>query len=72
MIVEVPKIANGAGSLTYLDVKLKKRFARHGRTVDALTGTCPDGTLQSGFSALSADGTSLSGDSLQKCVPGSD
>jgi hypothetical protein len=72
VIVEVPKIANGAGSLTYLDVKLKKRFERNGRTVDVLTGTCPNGTLQSKFSALFADGTTLQGDTLQKCVPKSD
>jgi hypothetical protein len=69
MIFEVPKIAAGAGSLTYLGVKLKKRFARNGRTVNVLTGTCPDGTLQSRFSALFADGATLSGDILQKCVP---
>jgi hypothetical protein len=72
MIIEVPRIANGAGSLTYLGVKLRKRFKRSGRAVNAFTGTCPDGTLHSRFSALFLDGTTLKGDALQRCVPKSD
>jgi hypothetical protein len=68
-IIKVPKFANGAGSLTDITVTMKKRFARNGRAVDFLTGTCPDGTLQSSVRALLADGTTLQGDALQKCIP---
>lgn len=43
MVIEVPTLANGAGSLTYLHAKLEKRFARDGEVVDLLTGRCPIG-----------------------------
>jgi hypothetical protein len=71
-IIKVPKFANGAGSLTDIVVTMKKRFARNGGAVDFLTGSCPDGTLQSSVRALFADGTTLQGDALQKCIPKSD
>jgi hypothetical protein len=67
--IKVPGFANGAGSLTDLNFGMKKRFTRNGRVVDFLTGRCPDGTLQSHVSALFVDGTTLTGDALQKCGP---
>ncbi len=69
-VIEVPKLANGAGSLTHLSVKLKRRFTRNGEVVDFLTGRCPDVKLQSEASALFVDGTVLRGTTLQTCVPG--
>lgn len=70
MVIKVPALANGAGSLTFLRANLRKRFARNGKAVDFLTGRCPDGKLQSHFNALFADGTALGVDALQTCVPG--
>ncbi|MDX6595280.1 MAG: hypothetical protein QOI72_662, partial [Solirubrobacterales bacterium] len=65
VIIDVPKLANGAGSLTYLSAKLEKRFMRNSRAVDFLTARCPSGTIQSGVRALFEDGAALQGDTLQ-------
>ena len=70
-VFEVPKLANGAGSLTYLSARLKRRFTRNGKEVDFLTGSCPNGKLESGARALFVDGTILQGTTLQTCVPSS-
>jgi hypothetical protein len=72
VIIEVPEVANGAGSLTHLHIKLKKRFTRNGEAVDLLTGRCPDGKMQSSIETTFEDGTILQGDALQTCVPESD
>jgi hypothetical protein len=66
-IINVPGLANGAGSLTYLSVKLKKRFKRNGEAVDFLTARCPSGKIQSRYRALFEDGTTLQGATLQRC-----
>lgn len=70
VVVEVPTLANGAGSLTYFSARLKRRFARNGEAIDFLTGRCPKGRLQSHIKALFGDGTTLGVDTLQTCVPG--
>lgn len=69
VVIEVPKLADGAGSLTYLKAKLKKRFTRNGEPVDFLTGSCTKGKLQSETTALFVDGTIIQGTALQTCVP---
>lgn len=70
VVAEVPRLANGAGSLTYLNASLKRRFTRNGEVVNFLTGRCPEGKLQSHVEALFADGTALGTDFLQTCIPG--
>lgn len=69
IVVVVPKLANGLGSLTYLSVNLKKRFTRNGKAVDFLTGSCPNGKLQSEATAQFADGARASSTTLQPCIP---
>ncbi len=69
LTIHVPEVANGAGSPTYLRIKLNKRFTRNGEAVDLLTGRCRGGTIQSGVKALFADGTVLGADILQRCAP---
>jgi len=69
LVFDVPELANDAGSLTHLSIKLKRRFTRDGEAVDLLTGRCPNsGTIQSGVEALFGDGTILQRDTLQKCA----
>jgi hypothetical protein len=65
--IDVPRLANGAGSLTYLSVKLKKRFTRNSEAVDFLTARCPSGTIRLGVKALFEDGTTLQGATLPRC-----
>ncbi len=69
LIVDVPKLANDAGSLTHLRLRLKRRFAGSDDTVDFLTARCSSGRLQSEIEALFADGTIMQGDTLQTCIP---
>ena len=68
-IIKVPELANGAGSLTYLNAKLKKRFARNGEAIDFLTGSCPTGKIQSEVRALFRSGALFHGETLQTCIP---
>lgn len=70
VVIDVPTLANGAGSLTYLNVRLKRRFTRNGEAMSFLTGRCPEGKLQSGTKALFVDGTISYGATVQNCIPG--
>lgn len=72
LTIEVPKLADGAGAMTALSLKLKKRFARNGSVATFLSGSCPNGRLESKVRALFADGTMIEGGSPQKCLPKSD
>jgi hypothetical protein len=67
--IDVPKIANGAGSLTHLGLGLARRFGRNGKAVSLLTGRCRTGRIESSVSALFEDGTLLRGRPLQRCTP---
>lgn len=71
VVVAVPELVNGMGSLSYLNVTLKRRYTRNGKAVDFLTGSCPSGKLQSNVAGLFADGTKVRETTLQTCVPSS-
>ena len=59
-IASVPKIAGGAGSVTYFKLKFDKGF---------LMGKCPDGRLQAHGTAVFADSTKASATVIRPCTP---
>lgn len=59
-IATVPKIAGGAGSVTYFKLKFDKGF---------LVGQCPDGRLQAHGTAVFADNTKASATVIRPCTP---
>lgn len=59
-IAAVPKIAGGAGSVTYFKLKFDKGF---------LMGKCPDGRLQAHGTAVFADSTKASATVVRPCTP---
>lgn len=56
----VPKIAGGAGSVTYFKLKFEKGI---------LFGKCPDGKLQAHGTAVFADNTKASATVIRPCTP---
>ncbi|HEX5526818.1 MAG TPA: hypothetical protein VFX44_06420 [Solirubrobacterales bacterium] len=60
LVGSAPKIAGGAGSITRLGLRFHK---------EALSATCSDGRLQTGFGATFIEGTHLSGSVLRTCTP---
>jgi hypothetical protein len=59
-IADVPKIAGGAGSVTYFKLKFDKGI---------LFAKCPDGRLQAHGTAVFADGTKASATVIRPCTP---
>jgi len=59
-IAIVPKIAGGAGSVTYFKLKFDKGI---------LFGKCPDGKLQAHGTAVFADSTKASATVIRPCTP---
>jgi hypothetical protein len=58
-VATIPKIAGGAGSVTFFKLNLKKGI---------LSAKCPDGHLNARGSATFADGTKLSGAVVRPCT----
>jgi hypothetical protein len=69
-IVTVPKVANGAGSLTSFDARLERSFVRRGKRVSVLTAKCPGGKIHTRAEADFVDGTSIQSPLVRDCVPG--
>jgi hypothetical protein len=59
-IATIPKIAGGAGSVTYFKLKFEKGI---------LFGKCTDGRLQARGTAVFADGTKASAAVVRPCTP---
>jgi hypothetical protein len=68
-IVTVPKIANGAGSLTSFNARIERSFVRKGKRVSVLTAKCPDGRIYARAKANFVDGTSIQSPLVRSCVP---
>ncbi|HKF81392.1 MAG TPA: hypothetical protein VKB23_00345 [Solirubrobacterales bacterium] len=58
-IASVPRIAGGAGSVTFFTLTLKKGI---------ISATCPDGHLQARGTAVFADGTKANGTVIRPCT----
>jgi hypothetical protein len=67
--VTVPKIANGAGSLTSIRMKIGKSFVRNGQRVSVLTAKCPNGKTPTRVKAKFFDGTIIRSRLVRDCVP---
>ncbi|MDQ2629902.1 MAG: hypothetical protein M3Y75_02845 [Actinomycetota bacterium] len=59
-IATIPKVAGGAGSVTYFKLKFEKGI---------LFGKCPDGRLQAHGTAVFADNTKASATVVRPCTP---
>ena len=60
LVGAVPKIAGGAGSITQLELRLRK---------SVFSATCPDRHLKVRLGAIFVEGTHLSGSVLSTCTP---
>lgn len=69
ILATIPKIAGGAGSVTYFRLQIGRRFARAGRKVSLLAASCPTGHYRTQGEAEFSDGTVLSVDHVFPCTP---
>jgi hypothetical protein len=69
-VATVPKIANGAGSVTAFDLTFQKRlFAYRGKKHGYLVAKCSDGRFDAQVEAIFATGTKLGGRITRACTP---
>ena len=67
-VATIPKIANGAGSVTQFSLKIDKKFTHKGRKVSVLTARCPDGRLQAHAVGKFEGGASLATEFVRPCT----
>ncbi len=68
-IARIPKIANGAGSLTFFYLAIKRQFGRHRHRQSYLSARCANGHLFAHGRVFFADGTKLAGKVVRPCRP---
>jgi hypothetical protein len=69
MVVTVPKIANGIGSLTSFNARIGRSFVRRGKRVSLLTAKCPTGRIYARAEANFVDGTGIQSPLARNCIP---
>jgi hypothetical protein len=67
-VTTVPKIANGAGSVTDFSLKIDKKFTYKGKKVSVLSAKCVGGKIQAHVTAKFYDNSQLSADVLRTCT----
>jgi hypothetical protein len=67
-VTSVPKIANGAGSVTNFSLKIDKKFTYKGKKVSVLSAKCIGGKIQAHVTAVFYDNSKLSADVLRTCT----
>jgi hypothetical protein len=67
-VTTVPKIANGAGSVTDFSLKIDKKFTYKGKKVSVLSAKCIGGKIQAHVTAKFYDNSQLSADVLRVCT----
>jgi hypothetical protein len=67
-VTTVPKIANGAGSVTDFSLKIDKKFTYKGKKVSILSAKCIGGKIQAHVTAKFYDNSQLSADVLRVCT----
>lgn len=67
-VASIPKIVNGAGSVTSFDLKIGKTYTYKGKKVSVLSAKCTDGKLQAFASSVFADGTKASAGLIRTCT----
>jgi hypothetical protein len=67
-VTTVPKIANGAGSVTSFSLKIDKKFTYKGQKQSVLSAKCVGGKIQAHVTAKFYDNSQLSADVLRTCT----
>ena len=67
-VTTVPKIANGAGSVTSFSLKIDKKFTYKGKKQSVLSAKCIGGKIQAHVTATFYDNSKLSSDVLRTCT----
>jgi hypothetical protein len=68
-IASIPKIANGAGSVTSFNLSIDKNFTYKGKKVSVLTAKCTDGKIVARGEAVFSDGTKAKAGVVRTCTP---
>ncbi|MBS1878928.1 MAG: hypothetical protein JST31_05410 [Actinobacteria bacterium] len=68
-VATIPKIANGAGSVTSFSLKINKGIKRNGKVFNPLTAKCTDGKLQVHVLAKFASGPAAATEIIRACTP---
>ncbi len=67
-VSSIPKIANGAGSVTDFSLKIDKKFTYKGKKHSVLSAKCIGGKIQAHVVAKFYDGDQLEADVLRTCT----
>jgi hypothetical protein len=67
-VSSIPKIANGAGSVTDFSLKIDKKFTYKGQQHSVLSAKCIGGKIQAHVTAKFYDGSQLAADVLRTCT----
>jgi len=67
-VTSIPKIANGAGSVTDFSLKIDKKYTYKGKKVSVISAKCVGGKIQAHATAVFYDNTKLSADVLRTCT----
>jgi hypothetical protein len=67
-VTTVPKIANGAGSVTDFSLKIDKKYTYKGKKVSVLSAKCIGGKIQAHVTTKFYNGSQLSADVLRTCT----
>ncbi len=67
-VTTIPKIANGAGSVTDFSLKIDKKYTYKGKKVSVLSAKCIGGKIQAKVTAKFYDGSQLKADVLRTCT----
>jgi hypothetical protein len=67
-VVEIPRIAGGAGSIVRANLSARRVYAYKGKQHSVLSGRCPDGQIHARGTFKYDDGSVLSGNLLRTCT----
>ncbi len=67
-VTTIPKIANGAGSVTDFSLTIDKKFTYKGKKVSVLSAKCVGGKIQAHVTGVFYDNSKLSADVLRTCT----
>jgi hypothetical protein len=67
-VASIPKIANGAGSVTDFSLKIDKKFTYKGKKASVLSAKCIGGKIQAHVTTVFYDNSKLSADFLRTCT----
>jgi hypothetical protein len=67
-VTTIPKIANGAGSVTDFSLKIDKKYTYKGKKVSVLSAKCVGGKIQAHVTTKFYDNSQLSADILRTCT----